>query len=177
MKTRMLNGYVVIHVPGHPSAMTSENWDGYVYEHIYVVEKVLGRELLPNEVVHHLNLNRSDNRPENLLVLDRGQHTKLHKWLSSGAPMSKDVGTNGVNSGKPTLRRCPVCGNPVLKPRLTYCSLPCARIASRKVQRPSLKTLLEDVKTMSMVAVGKKYGVTDNAVRKWLRTYGVTWQS
>jgi transposase-like protein len=30
---------------------------------------------------------------------------------------------------------------------------------------------MEDVRTMSFVAVGRKYGVSDNAVRKWIRWY------
>ena len=30
---------------------------------------------------------------------------------------------------------------------------------------------MEDVKSMSMLAVGRKYGVSDNAVRKWIRWY------
>jgi uncharacterized protein YjcR len=37
--------------------------------------------------------------------------------------------------------------------------------------RPTLEQLEEDLKTMSMVATGKKYGVSDNAVRKWIKRY------
>jgi hypothetical protein len=42
---------------------------------------------------------------------------------------------------------------------------------TRKVERPSYDQLLQDVSEMSMLAVGRKYGVSDNAVRKWLRWY------
>jgi transposase-like protein len=42
---------------------------------------------------------------------------------------------------------------------------------TRKVERPSYQQLLEDVAQMSTSAVGRKYGVSDNAVRKWLRWY------
>jgi hypothetical protein len=44
-------------------------------------------------------------------------------------------------------------------------------IETRKVERPSHEQLLSDVSEMSMLAVGRKYGVSDNAVRKWLRWY------
>ena len=41
------------------------------------------------------------------------------------------------------------------------------------VNRPSLKELKDDVSKMSYVAVGKKYGVSDNAIRKWFSSYGI----
>jgi hypothetical protein len=40
---------------------------------------------------------------------------------------------------------------------------------ARKVERPTHEQLLADVASMSFVAVGRKYGVSDNAVRKWLK--------
>ena len=57
-------GYRMIRMPEHPRARTN----GYVLEHILVAEKMLGRALKKGEVIHHLNHNRSDNRPENLKV-------------------------------------------------------------------------------------------------------------
>lgn len=42
-----------------------------------------------------------------------------------------------------------------------------------KVERPSRETLLLDISSMSMTSVGKKYGVSDNAIRKWCRSYGI----
>jgi transposase-like protein len=39
------------------------------------------------------------------------------------------------------------------------------------VERPSYEQLLVDVGSMSFVAIGRKYGVTDKAVRKWIRWY------
>jgi hypothetical protein len=50
-----------------------------------------------------------------------------------------------------------------------YCSQSCSKKHFRKVQRPSRQTLLNELKTMSYVAVGRKYGVSDNAIRKWLK--------
>jgi 5-methylcytosine-specific restriction endonuclease McrA len=41
----------------------------------------------------------------------------------------------------------------------------------RKVERPSLEQLQEDLRESSMVQVGKKYGVSDNTIRKWLKQY------
>jgi HNH endonuclease len=59
----------MVWAPDHPRAGKGQ----YIFEHIIVMEQVLGRHLLTNESVHHRNGVRDDNRPENLELWTRPQ--------------------------------------------------------------------------------------------------------
>ena len=69
-------GYILIWKKDHPYAESK----GYVLEHRLVMEEVVGRILGPEEVVHHVNGIRNDNRPENLMLFkDHAAHMKFHE--------------------------------------------------------------------------------------------------
>lgn len=46
--------------------------------HRLVAEKMIGRPLLPNEVVHHIDQNKRNNDPNNLMVMTPSEHSRLH---------------------------------------------------------------------------------------------------
>lgn len=68
------DGYNYIYFPDHPKSTK----DGYIMEHILVMECNIGRWLKEDEIVHHKNHIRDDNRIENLQLMTFSEHARLH---------------------------------------------------------------------------------------------------
>lgn len=67
-------GYVLIRDPSHPNARCN----GYVAAHRRAGAEKLGRPLLPTEEAHHIDGNKKNNSPDNIMVIERGPHQRLH---------------------------------------------------------------------------------------------------
>ena len=81
------SGYILVKCPGHPYLTAS----GYIREHRLIMEMILGRYLLPQEVVHHKDTNHKNNDPDNLILYpSNGEHLKqeltgkIPAWTSEG---------------------------------------------------------------------------------------------
>lgn len=61
------------------------------------------------------------------------------------------------------------CGKPIRNDSKT-CEK-CWQLKQRKVERPTLEQLLKDIEDTNYIKTGKKYGVSDNSIRKWIKNY------
>lgn len=73
-KKKRQDGYIAIYFPDHPMS----NKDGYIMEHVLVMECNIGRHLNEDEVVHHINEVRDDNRICNLKLMTKSEHMSYH---------------------------------------------------------------------------------------------------
>lgn len=80
------NGYIVVLAPDHPSADPR----GYVYEHRLVAEETIGRFLIDNEVIHHIDGDKTNNDPSNLHVFpNQSEHMHHHMMGNDYASKKK----------------------------------------------------------------------------------------
>lgn len=118
--------------------------------------------------LHHINGHTDDNRKHNLQLLCPNCHQQTDNWGSTKS-----------------VKRCCRPGCPrVAVGQAKYCSRLCfhihisgrprphtrgPRVHLQRVPRPPLELLLQEIDIHGVCWCGRKYGVSDNAIRKWLR--------
>lgn len=81
------SGYVVLFMPNHPFCGIK----GTVLEHRFVMECKIGRYLTEKEVVHHIDFNKQNNEPSNLMLFkNNSEHIKFHAQLNKTKNDDKD---------------------------------------------------------------------------------------
>ena len=97
-------------------------------------------------ILDHINGVNNDNRLDNLRFVCPNCNATLDTHCK---------GSKGLISKIPKVKKLIRADRPSL----------------RKVERPDMNTLLNEVEQMGYSATGKKYGVSDNAIRKWINRY------
>jgi ribosomal protein S27AE len=131
-------------------------------------------------ILDHINGVRDDHRLENL------------RMVCPNCAATLDTHCGRRNRIRRARQACLRCGKSFVPSYATqrYCSRSCGvrwdrtgvgrrrrglrgvpNTQARKVERPPYEQLLEEIEATSYLAVGRKYGVSDNAVRKWVRFY------
>lgn len=149
---------------------------GAVYIHMKVAEEKLGRPLLPDETVHHKDLNKLNNSPDNLMIFaTNSDHSRFHSYNCDESMLS--LNSDGVYVCEEQKFYCIDCGVEITRYGVRCKN--CSSKHSRKVERPDMKELLDVLvgHNGNFTRVAKHYGVSDNAVRKWCKAYNLSRQS
>ena len=120
-------------------------------------------------ILDHVNGVSDDNRFENLRIVCPNCNATLDTHCGRNASLRVE-------------RRCARCGEAFWPKsgRQAYCSRECGmrwdrrgrpKPAARRVERPPYEQLLAEIEALGFSGTGRKYGVSDNAIRKWIRAY------
>lgn len=69
---------------------------------------------------------------------------------------------------------CSICGKPITGKGITGKCYDCHQKESRVVERPNPEELKKLLQENNFVKVGKMFGVSDTAIRKWCKNYGMS---
>lgn len=88
------NGYILVFAPDWYSG---QRYDGKIFEHILVYCEHNGYAFLPKGmVVHHLDCNKQNNHPDNLVLVSIQDHRRIHAWLNKVQRLSREGVENSV---------------------------------------------------------------------------------
>lgn len=189
----ILNGYIAIYMPEHIRAFDN----GCVYEHIIVAEKMIGRKLLPEEVVHHKDKNRKNNSEDNLMVFatesdhiayhgggtivlqENGAYKTISKYVVAYEYVNQckdEENKESINVVKIRLKKtlCPVCNKNLKEPRAKKC-LECHNKDKAK-NIPPKEELERLIYNIPFTKIGELYGVSDKAVSNWCKKYNLPYR-
>ena len=125
-----------------------------LYVHRLVYSNFCG-EIPEGFEVHHINYDSSKNHLSNLALVTRKENVM---W-------------NYVVNREPRINPCPVCSMP-MSPKANKCQT-CHSFTTRKVERPTKEELILLIQENTWRDIGKSFGVSDNAVRKWAKNYNI----
>lgn len=173
MGRRKGKDYLHSYCPGHSRA----NNRGYVYTHVLVAEEKLGRLLTEEECVHHIDRDRFNNSPDNIIVFKTvADHSAFHSgvekvldgdvwWCPSKCIDHKDL--------------CPVCGQNYKDDDARMC-LECWNKQRRETfgdkKCPEREVLKRQIRIMTFTEIAQEYGVSDNAIRKLCKFYNLPYR-
>jgi hypothetical protein len=137
----------------------------YDFHHLDPIEKDF------NISAKSLSFDRLKEEVDKCVLLCKNCHAEIHFEMSQ----EKRQERLKIQRTRFENKICQVCSVSFKPDKLKrkYCSQECASLAKRRVERPTKEQLAMEIKTESMLSLGRKYGVSDNAIRKWARSYNL----
>jgi hypothetical protein len=116
----------------------------------------------------HINGDNLDHRIENIRILCPNCHSQTETYCKSKHKCSSSELRKKKYDNKKNENKYCKCGKEISK-HSKNCDQ-CDNLNKRKVKnRPTIETLLYELSESNYTAIGKKYGVSDNCIRKWIK--------
>jgi len=116
-------------------------------------------------ILDHINGDNTDHRLENLRILCPNCSATLPTHGD------KNIKNKKYQYFEKNNKQCN-CGNSKSK-KSKYCSKCNNEISQRKIKRPSYQQLIFEINELDYSGTGRKYSVSDNAIRKWKKYYEI----
>ncbi len=113
-------------------------------------------------ILDHINGINTDNRIENLRIVCPNCNATLETHCKG----------NKIREKKTHKKfNCIQCNKSIGKSKSGLCK-DCFNLKQRKVERPEISILIDEINELTYKEVGRKYGVSDNCIKKWIRNSG-----
>lgn len=136
------------------------------------LSKWLGREI-PLEL-HHKDGQHYNNNIDNIILLCPNCHALTDFYRGRGKKNHKEKSSSPCIEVKPidNKKHCVDCGA-IIRKSSTRCKTCEAKRRASKSARPTREVLKSLIRNYSILHVGRMYKVSDNAIRKWCKYYGL----
>lgn len=125
--------------------------------------------------LHHIDGNHYNNVFDNLQILCPNCHSLTQNYrnryykLINNKELIEQHKEKYNKKQEEKVNQCIICGKAIDR-RAKYCPS-CWHYTNRKVERPDRETLKNEIRSISFLQLGEKYGISDKAIKKWCITY------
>lgn len=124
----------------------------------------------------HINGINTDYRLENLRIICPNCDSTLDTYCSKNRIKNEKKREETFSESRKKfehLRKCSFCQSEYYSNSIKqkFCSNKCHKLSLRKCHRPTYEELIDNVNELGYSGTGKKYGVSDNTIRNWIKQY------
>jgi hypothetical protein len=113
--------------------------------------------------LHHIDCNPHNNNLTNLSLLC----PNCHKYIHDNINKEQKTIQKPIKIQQRKTNHCPICKKQI-HTRSKMCTQ-CYHLSTRKTERPSKDQLQKEIEQLGYCGTGRKYGVSDNAIKQWLK--------